>query len=325
MGEAAKDIPSRRREEIARWAPWALSIGVHIAVVLLAFTIVWQIAAPEREERPLIIAAFDDPAPAALSPSQSPQEAAAPAPPPVAPGLPAPAQAPSLSELLAQLKPAPQEAVAQSKPAPAQDMVRERRLPDVRFAGMGASNVRSIVYVVDASGSTISTFPVILEELRRSARRLSPMQQFQVIFFGPGGYTAAPHPADGAQSLKTIRLIRATASNVKDVLAWAERVQPRERSNPIPALEIALGLRPDAVFVLSTAITGVGVWEPDRDSLLAQLDALNPADERGRRPVVIKTIQLFEDDPAGILRSIGQAHGGKDGYKFLSRREVLAQ
>jgi hypothetical protein len=312
---------------LPRIAPWALSFLVHAALIALAFGIVWTVAAPPREDRPQIIAAFDDPGPAAASAAEAAEGSSTPAPAVADAAIPpAPSQTPTLSELLAELSPAPRVEPQEDRARQARELTQQRRLPDVRFAGVGASNARSVIYVVDASGSSISTFPFILEELRRSVARLAPTQQFQVIFFGPGGYTAAPHPADGGQSLKTIRLIRATQGNIRAVLEWCARIEPRERSNPIPALEIALSLRPDAVFVLSMAITGLGVWEPDKATLLQQLDALNPIDERsGRRPAMIKTIQLFEDDPAGILRAIGEAHGGSDGYKFLSRQEVFDQ
>lgn len=315
------------RPTLGKLAPWAFSFFVHAALIILAFGIVWTVTAPAPDDRPQIFASFDDPGLAASSPEKATEGAATPAPAATdSPTPPALREAPSLSELLADLLPAPQLEPRADLAGSSRELTQQRRLPDVRFAGVGASNARSVIYVVDASGSSISTFPFILEELRRSVTRLSPTQQFQVIFFGPGGYTAAPHPADGAQDLKTIRLIRATGGNIQAVLDWASQVQPRERSNPIPALEIALSLRPDAVFVLSMAITGLGIWEPDKATLLQQLDALNPADARtGRRPAVIKTIQLFEDDPAGILRAIGEAHGGGDGYKFLSRKEVFDQ
>lgn len=321
-GEGLSD---RRRETLRRAAPWALSLAMHATLIVLATTIVWSISAPD--DGPRIVASFDDPAPspAQMETASDTPESSAQAPAHRTSPLPERPKAPSLSDLLAALGPAPAEPAAAAPAPDVQDMVKRRRTPDVRFAGLGASNARSVIYVVDASGSTISTFPIILDELRRSALRLAPTQQFQVIFFGPGGYTAARHPADGEGELKTIRLIRATRSNVQAVLEWAAGVQPRQRSNPIPALEIALSLRPDAIFVLSTAITGLGVWEPDKAAILAQLDALNPQEgDEGRRPAVIKTVQLFDDDPAGILRAIGEAHGGKDGYKFLSRREVLA-
>lgn len=326
--ESSDPAPDRlHTDTLRRAAPWALSFFVHAVIIVLAFGIVWTVTAPAPEDRPQIIAAFDDPGPAAASVSQATEGVTTPAPAAVdSQTPPAMREAPSLSELLAELLPAPQVEPREDRSAQARELTQQRRLPDVRFAGVGASNARSVIYVVDASGSSISTFPFILEELSRSVGKLAPTQQFQVIFFGPGGYVAAPHPADGQQTLKTIRLIRATQGNIRSVLEWAQNIKPRERSNPIPALEIALSLKPDAVFVLSMAITGLGVWEPDKATLLQQLDNLNPIDPRsGRRQALIKTIQLFEDDPAGILRAIGEAHGGSDGYKFLSRREVFEQ
>jgi len=326
-----------------RVAPWALSGLVHAGLIGMGFTVVWSVSAQrdEDEDRPRIVVEFDDPGPAAaaagvaVAVAEGDEGSVAAKSGEVA-RLPETPAALSLSELLAKLLPAGggEEMERAAGSVEESGLAQSRRLPDVMFAGSGASNARSVVYVVDASGSTVSTFPMIRSELRRSLVKLGPTQQFQVIFFGPGrgGYLAAEHPSDreagregggGGGGVRTIRLIRATGGNVEGVLGWVESVTPSHRSNPIAALEMALGLKPDAVFVLSTAITGLGVWEPDRAALLAQIDALNPVKaSSGRRGVVIKTIQMMEDDPAGILRAIGEAHGGKDGYKFLSRREV---
>lgn len=323
-------------------APWAVSGAIHAGLIGLGFTVAWTVVAPGGErEKERIIVHFDDPGPAARGESGGESEAAAEAvvggaeaaPLPRA-ALPPAIEAEALGEPLADLRSAPRAPVnaTQARSAEERTLAQARRLPDVRFAGVGASNARGVVFVVDASGSTVSTFPMIRGELRRSLEKLAPTQRFQVLFFGPGrdGVLAAEHPADreavvgGGRGGRTIRLIRATRVNVEGVLGWIDSVRPGRRSNPIPALELALGLRPDAVFVLSTAITGLGMWEPDKATLLAQLEALNPVEKSsGRRGVVIKTIQMMEDDPAGILRAIGEAHGGRDGYKFLSRREVM--
>lgn len=52
----------------------------------------------------------------------------------------------------------------------------------INFAGLKASNARRVVYLVDASGSLVGTFPLIIEELRKSLQRLDPRQSFGVIF-----------------------------------------------------------------------------------------------------------------------------------------------
>jgi len=208
-------------------------------------------------------------------------------------------------------------------------MIRKSRVPDVRFAGLGTSNARNIVYVVDASGSMVSVFPQVIDELESSLRKLDPIQHFQVILFGPGanGSLAAPVPgAEVARPARPPRLLRATQRNVTSVLRWARSVLPGKSSNPIEALRAAIALDPDAIFVLSSTITGLGQWDPDKEQLLSELDRMNPRDPRtGRRRVVIKAIQLLEPDPSGILRLLAREHGGENGYNFISRQELLAR
>ncbi len=312
---------------IGQTAPWAASLLLHGALIVSAFFVVWGVTVPPPPAIP-IVDSFDEPGPAALGAADfRPPDLAGAAPAPRGDRAPKPSiepeSKPSLSELVARLQPAPIPGAVD--PADAEDrraLIAQRRLPEVRFAGHGASNATKIVYVVDASGSMVGTLPVVLQELARSVRRLAPVQQFQIVFFGPGQHVAAPHPADPPGSIKTARLVRATSENVEAVLIWSGRVDAGGRSNPVPALTYALKFQPDVIFLLANGITGLGVWEPDKASLLAAIDALNPRDGAGRRRTLIKTVQLLEEDPAGILKAIGAAHGGEPGYKFLSRRDL---
>jgi hypothetical protein len=182
--------------------------------------------------------------------------------------------------------------------------------------------------VVDASGSMISTFPFILAELERSARALDALQRFQVIFFkgdaaNASGRIAAPDPVNPDRRRET-RLIRCTPEHVRAVLEWAQTVRPGGRSNPMEALRVALGLQPDAILMLSSSIAGTGEWEISADEVLAELEALNPRDPgTGRRRTAIMTVQMFEEDPSGLLRAIGERHGpAGSGHRFIGRGEL---
>ncbi|MBL0928031.1 MAG: hypothetical protein IBJ11_10335 [Phycisphaerales bacterium] len=323
---------------------WAFSLAAHASVVLLAFFIVWTVAAP-RDDRPPVTVSFEDPGPAGVAlvtPPDSPAAALSPDT-PTAPVPPDASPAPSLSDEVARLTAAPLEPVLPdpappapasrplAAPAPPAALLAERRLPEVRFAGLGASNAERIVYVVDASGAMISSFPIVRDELRKSVSRLAPTQEFQVVFFRAGEALAAPHPADQlANQARGVRLIRAGKSNLSAVSAWLDTVQPEGRSAPAAALEIALSLRPDAVFLLSSrsgAFTGGGGADPasSPDALLALLERLNPANPSGRRPAVIKAIQFLNDDPSGTLRKIAERHAGTGGYTFISRQELKVE
>ena len=107
------------------------------------------------------------------------------------------------------------------------------------------------------------------------------------------------------------------------LLAWIDQhVIPAGRSNPLSAIELALGFEPDVIFMLSENITGSGEFEIDQADLLALLEELNPADSSGRRPTQINCVQFLDPDPLRTLEKIARRHGGERGYKFLDRAEL---
>lgn len=330
----------------------AVSLVAHLTMMALAFTVVWTASVPHSPRDVEVVVSLENPGGDAEAAAPSPASAAPRSPlgegvdalSPDAglvagPGVDAAALGGLPDDLSGLSLPDAAGGSAGGNDGPGRAMpgaagsaaaprldgkeIYSSRVPEVRFAGLGVSNATDIVYVVDASGSTLSTFPVVRETLRRSIGRLARTQRFQVMFFGPRGFTAAPHPSDGSAGERTVRLIRATPENIAAVSEWAGRVVPAGRSNPLPALETALSLKPDAVFLLGTTITGLGQWEMSLDGLMARLDELNPAGgPAGRRRCVIKTVQFVEEDPDEVLKRIAQVHGGTNGYKFISRQEI---
>jgi hypothetical protein len=200
---------------------------------------------------------------------------------------------------------------------------------EVKFAGLGSSNARSVVYAVDASGPMVSSLPEVIDELVRSVSRLSATQKFGVVVF------RQKEDETETESFMPV-LVRATPQAKKEVRAWLLALSPTGRSNPLAGLRTALEMRPDAVFLLSRGIerSGGGLWELGLDATMEELDKLNPVDERtGRRAVVIKTIQFLDEDPTGTMQRIGQVHGtgasaaGKalPGYRVVKRGSELME
>ena len=197
------------------------------------------------------------------------------------------------------------------------------RLGRVSFVGLGGGSARRIVYVVDASGSMIGAFPMILKQLRRSVDDLSAAQSFSVIFFQRDQAVETP-PAG--------QLVRATDENKSRTLEWIrENILPSGRSSPLNALERAMALQPEVVFLLSSNITGSGRYEMNTDALLAGLDVLNPIEPgSGSRKTIINCVQFLDDDPLEALKLIARRHGGSDdetrneaeAYRFLNRSEL---
>jgi hypothetical protein len=190
----------------------------------------------------------------------------------------------------------------------------------VRFAGLGASNARSVVYIVDASGPMVTSMPRVVSELRRSVEQLAPSQKFGVVLFrrtdsGSGTEVFAPV------------LMRATPTAKRRLVEWLADIRPIGASNPLTGLEAALKLKPDAAFLLSRSIvrSGGGVWDDGLETTLARLDELNPPiTVDGRRATLIQTIQFLDDDPTGIMQAIGARHGQGAGYRVIRRSEDIA-
>jgi len=329
MSRRTDESDAARKRRLGTLLPWIVSAALHGTLIVVGFFVVWNVTrAPEDPGPPAVVAFFDPaPAPAPAETATEAQEGEATIE-EATPLEPVEIDTPSLDELLAEID-VSAEPAEPAAPTPAQQrLIHDREYPEVRFFGHGAGNAESIVYVVDGSGSMVGTFPMLKEELRRSIDQLAPTQQFQVIFFQGDPSTrraesrGAPHPSQPERTRET-RLIRATRANVSAVMDWIDGVRPAGRSNPIPALEDALALRPDAIFVLSNTITGAGEYEVDAETILARLDELNPAHPiTGHRRVAIRTIQFLEEDPSGILRAIGEAHGAPDGYTFITREEL---
>lgn len=304
---------------------WGISVGVH-ALVIGVMLLVVQVVIPRREQPPIVTVRFDEPglaspAPARADAATEPVSPPAPAflaqPPPPAPAPLAPAP-----ESLAGQAP-PSVAVAPPPVAAPPPPVRAAAPPEVRFAGIGAGTARDIVYVVDGSGSMISAMPIVLEELERSLRKLESIQSFQIVFFQNDGYVSFPHPDAGHTAVPVTRMVAARRAHLESAIRWAQGVRPSGRSNPIEALEVALSLRPDAIFLLTTDITGADAWTlHQRDEFFARLEALDPLGSNGVRRVPIKTILFLDEDQSGIVREIGARFGEADGFIRKSREDL---
>ncbi|MFO0828177.1 MAG: hypothetical protein U0572_08500 [Phycisphaerales bacterium] len=228
-----------------------------------------------------------------------------------------------LAERLAAPTPAMQEQLAErlrdrlaagATPTTASTPLAEGSVATVTFIGVRADRASSVAYVVDASGSLVSTLPLVIDELQRSLDRLTPGQRFGVVFFQRNG-AVIPPGGDGLQP--------AAPKVIREEIAWIrENVRPSGRSNPLKALETALSWKPDVVFVLSTNITGSGEFEISRDDLLDRVEALNPIDSTGTRRTRIRCIQFLDPDPLDTLRLLAERHGGANGFRFLSREEL---
>ncbi len=302
-------------------APWAGSLALH-ALLLGAVG--------------LALARHGAPPPAPSVSISFGERAAAPAARPAAPATPEPAHetevvAPTARltapELNAETLALPSADVALVAPeweapldagAPA-PVAAEAPAPEL-FGARGERTATRVVYVIDASGSMVAALQTVVRELERSTERLGPESWVQALVFQNGGFSTAP-------GMDRDSLVKATDANKRGLIRWLGSVRAGGRGDAIPALERAITYRPDVIFLVSKglgeAALGSSAAVARADDVLARLEALNPASGTGaRRPVSIKVIQFFDQDAGGLMSRIGRAHGGEDGYTFISRKDL---
>jgi len=295
--------------------PWVLSPLIHVLLILVGFVITWSVVAQRDEEHVEIVAdlyaqSFD---PLAKMEPQPEHES------------------PRLADTLIPsdiIEPTPIDESMLTEIDPLQTFSDARAMSSLAefapraaegsasFVGLKATNARRIVYVIDASGSMLRSLKYVIDELARSLEGLTQRQSYAIVFYQRAEATVVP-PAG--------QLVRADSDAKRRSLEWinAGNVFPQGSSNPLAAIETALKLKPDAIFLLSDNITGGGQFEIDQSDLLDMLDRLNPVDRTtGKRTVQINCIQFLDPDPLNTLKIIADMHGGENGYRFLDRAEL---
>ena len=178
-----------------------------------------------------------------------------------------------------------------------------------------AGNAKSVVYVVDASGSLVDTLPYVLAELRRSVMRLSAKQEFTVLFFQ--GKNVLQIPPAG--------LRQATDINKQNAAQWidpnAGNLFASGQSDPLPAIKQALNYDPDLLFLLTDNLAANQHTPQDEQALLEQITIAN------RAQTAIHAIQFLyrdaaENDPAYVplLKRLAMQHHGK--YTFIDAKDL---
>ena len=294
--------------------PWAISLLLHLGIFLLAVFLIWSGAIKEEEDPPIIPEArmlndepsellthsedLETPATTEIPRDIQTQE--------VAKGDPLSALTTDTATDMALI------GVTGSKALPAGSKIGKDPF-GVGMYGVGG-NARSIVYVVDASGSLIDALPFVIEELKNSFRKLSAEQRFSVIFFQRDTAIEVTVPHRG--------LKKATQDTIRKVSDWitldAGNIVPRGSSNPVSAIQRAISYRPDLIYILSDNITGKGQYAVDQRELLETIEQAKK--RRGADKTRINTIQFLYPDPLGTLKTIAEKYGGR--YRFVDESVV---
>lgn len=297
--------------------PWAISILLHVGIVLLAVFVVWSVQKQVSEEEVIIPIARLSATPGAPLTQQQTKTLTQSTTSMTRRSLATAASTPARTALASKVSQdsisiGAQMSMSQSNPFTAG--VSAGAGLKAQFFGTGGNATR-IGYLVDASGSLIDTLPFVIMELKRSIGELSERQSFTVIFFQGEDAIEVP-PRSWKQ---------ANSTNKQRVMQWLDEgnIVPMGLSNPVKALRIILQYRPQLLFLLSDNITGEGRYEVDQRRLLAEITDAN------RGGTKINTIQFLYQDKLvdyGLEPSLKLISDGTGGiYKFLDARELGIQ
>jgi hypothetical protein len=167
-------------------------------------------------------------------------------------------------------------------------------------SGPPTQTVSKVVFLCDASGSMISKFDTLRQELRRAVDRLRPTQQFDIVFFSAERYVAL----DG-------QLLYALPENKRRAYDFLEKVAPHDSSNPIPGLRAAFSANPELIYMLTDGDF------PNNPELLAEVKKLN-----ARKRVRINTIAFIDpgEEYEKLLGRIATENGGT--FKFVAEKDL---
>jgi hypothetical protein len=163
------------------------------------------------------------------------------------------------------------------------------------FGTKGAG--KSFVYVVDMSGSMHGIrFERAKKELIRSINKLGPEQKFYVYFFNDRTFPLFdPKPASG--------MIPANPSNKQRAERWIRTRQADSTTNPNYALQQALEMRPEVIFLLTDGELD------DPDAVRQMIRKFNKTN------VIIHTIAFENEDGGTTLEAIANENNGV--YRFV--------
>lgn len=156
---------------------------------------------------------------------------------------------------------------------------------------------KTFVYVVDMSASMSGErFRRAISELIQSINRLKPEQSFYVYFFNDRAYPLFdPHPARG--------MVPATPPNRSRASRWIRTRQPASTTNPHLAIQQALEMKPDVIFLL----TDGELDEPEEVQKMIR--------KYNKSGVSIHTIAFENPDGAATLKTIAEENKGT--FRFV--------
>ncbi|MDP9173083.1 MAG: hypothetical protein M3O30_04350 [Planctomycetota bacterium] len=177
--------------------------------------------------------------------------------------------------------------------------------PRSKIFGEG-SNVRSVVYVCDGSGSLIGGKDQTLRvELKNAVAHLSPIQAFDILIFQDNKDTGGQYQSPSGNGLTM-----ASPANQSKVFDFLDRRMIfHGTTNPVPALEQAFHEKPQLIYLL----TDGEFDDPSGDKVLAKINELNRDKKVHVNTVLLLGSKREQDqykDFEGIMDKIASQNGG---------------
>jgi hypothetical protein len=181
-----------------------------------------------------------------------------------------------------------------------------KRLSGAQFFGSSAEG-NTFCFVVDSSGSMrrMGAFEAAKTELMRSIRQLKSNQRYYIFFFSEE-VDAMTLQGDVPESLP----VYPTPENLERTARWVQRVPIRGGRPPNDALDQAIELAPDAIFLLFDGETKVDVAAHLRQSNRV-VDLL--LGEQVKVP--IHTLGFYTRQYEASLQKIAEENGGS--YQYI--------
>ncbi len=167
-------------------------------------------------------------------------------------------------------------------------------------------NATRFVYVIDCSGSMSdnNALGVAKNELLASLERLEPTQQFQIIFYNQHPFAMRRVDSPNQEWYWATDINRTLAHQ------FVRGVHPDSGTNHIDALNMAVGMRPEVIFFLTDAATGMDA---------ADLDAIK---RRNNGRSAIHTVEFGSGADLGgdnFLKKLARQNSGTHTYRDVKK------
>lgn len=205
-------------------------------------------------------------------------------------------------------------AVAQSNSEIMQAGMGSKVATGVEFFGVKATG-NTFVYIIDCSPSMRkdNAFQAAKNEVFRSLASMKPKQRFFISFFGKE-IDRLTFQSEEAEKYP----VYATKENVVETQEWMNRVAiQKDGWPPNDALEQAIAMQPDGIFMLFDGETKVDVAK-----FLRQINRTDDILSEGAPKVPVHVIHFFQEEFAKQMMRVAQENNGT--YRFIPKPDRSA-